>query len=142
MSPFEWARSSLPKLWRRTGEPVPAPRPDAAEPVYDERPKAFGVLGVEIWRLERRLADFDQPRIKDSHGRLVKAFEAAGGRIEDRTGETFFDGMRAEILDQPDASEPDARLVVAETVRPAVYLDDRRIVEAQVILAIAEPEEL
>jgi hypothetical protein len=94
-------------------------------------------LGVEIWRLGRRVAESEAPRIADSYGRLVQAFEDAGGRIEDRSGETFFDGTRAEILDQPTNPGPDGRLVVAETVRPAVYVGGVCIIEPQLILARA-----
>ncbi|TAJ19602.1 MAG: hypothetical protein EPO65_06340 [Dehalococcoidia bacterium] len=62
-------------------------------------------------------------------------FVRLGGRVDDRTGERFVDGQLAEVLHQPDGANPGSdRLVIAETIRPAVFIDGRCIIIPQVIL--------
>ncbi len=96
-------------------------------------------LGLEIWRLGQRLGAGRADRLEDSVRRLTEAFEAVGGRLEDRTGEAFVDGTTAEILHQPDGVVPGSdRLVWAETVRPGVYINGHCAVVPQVILELEQ----
>lgn len=92
-------------------------------------------LGIEIWRLGQRVERGDIGRVRDSYDRLLRAFADLGGRIEDRAGEPFIDGMVADILDQPPGVDPaDGSLVWAETIRPGVHMDGRQVISPQVIL--------
>lgn len=100
--------------------------------------QALASLGVEIWRLGIRLRAGNHDRVEDSYKRLVRVFEDAGGRLEDRQGDPFIDGMTAEVLDQPQGVDPgDGGLVWAETIRPGIYLHGRCIVVPQVLLTQA-----
>lgn len=100
-------------------------------------PSADGLarIGIEIWRLGLRIEGGDPARVRDSHRRLLQAFIDIGGRLEDRAGEPFVDGMVAEILDQPPGIDPAGGTLVWEaTVRPGVYLDERQVITPQVLL--------
>ena len=108
------------------------------EDTVGDRDQTLASLGVEIWRLGVRLDAADHGRLQDSYKRLKRAFEDLGGRLEDRRGERFVDGMTAEILDQPRGADPgDGGLVWIETIRPGVYLDGKCIVSPQIMLAEA-----
>lgn len=107
----------------------------------DISPATLARLGVEIWRLGARLHHGNLERARDSHERLLRAFEDLGGRIEDRAGEFFVDGMTAEILDQPQGIDPAAgTLVWAETIRPGIVIGGQQVLAPQVLLAAHEPE--
>ncbi len=96
----------------------------------------IGLIGVEIWRLGLRIESGKVERLPDSYQRLSALFEELGGRIEDRQGETFIDGMNAEILVQPDGIDPGSGALVWDaTVRPGIYINDHCVVTPQVILS-------
>jgi hypothetical protein len=101
--------------------------------------KALAAAATSFWRARERLsADGSDPsaqsRQADRHletgqDRLAEA----GLLIQDHTGTRFDPGLSLEVLafvDDPALSEP----TVVQTVKPCVYLNDRRIQMAQVIV--------
>ena len=105
-----------------------------------EQDELLAMMGVELWRLAARAKRTESAPAMDSYERLMRLFTQVGGRVEDRTGERFVDGQVAEVLHQPDGTDPGShRLVIAETVRPAVFVHDRCVIVPQVILEHGVP---
>jgi hypothetical protein len=84
-----------------------------------------------------RCRGLDNPRIEDSIDRLTRVLGQLQTRVDDPIGTRFIEGTVAEILHAPPeaASRP---LFVIETVRPAVFVAERRVVSPQVILGFQE----
>lgn len=104
-------------------------------------------IGVEMWRLEKRLVNakgaisenpeingeqiFDQlQRIRD----VLLKYEIA---IEDHVGGSYNDGMLAvrPLHFEEDASLPKGVMKIVETVKPAVYYKNQLISSGEVIVA-------
>lgn len=101
----------------------------------------IGRMGVEIWRLQFRLKDSNDARLRDSADRLGRAFSDLGGSIEDRVGERFAPGTTAEILHQPPAADATSEwFVVIQTVRPRVMWGSECVVVPQVMLGLVDKD--
>jgi hypothetical protein len=95
---------------------------------------------TNLWRAGRKLSGggSDEQRQAARHVRAgCTALAEAGLSFQDHDGTSFDPGMALEVIayePRPDASAE----TVAETVRPCVYRDGRRIQIGQVI--VARPE--
>lgn len=94
-------------------------------------------VATNVWRLHRRLGrDEDTPRIVMRHLEgALDALTEAGVEIRDHLGEPYDPGLTLQVL----ALQPTpglAREEVIETLRPSVYLRDRAIQRAEVIVGI------
>jgi len=108
-------------------------------------PTALAALGVEVWRLGRRAdaAPEQGDRFRDAHSRLVRALEDAGVRIDDPLGREFVEGTTADIIDMPEGLNPaEDRLVVANVLRPAVYVAGRCVISPQIVVGRQNSEEV
>ncbi|GAB2967229.1 hypothetical protein [Saccharothrix stipae] len=118
---------------------------EVREPVEDARPrqlddKLLADAATYLWRAQRRLARADEPSTARDRqaARLLTtcrdALTEAGVLIQDHDGDAFHSGRSIEVLVfETDPARPAE--VVVETVRPTVYLHDRRIQMGQVIVA-------
>jgi hypothetical protein len=118
---------------------VPPPVPSTSDSESPLKEKELAEAATNLWRARRRLA-----RMADENSREAKrvgryllatqdALDAAGVLIQDHDGAAFHPGLSLEVLtfqDDPDLSAE----TVQETVRPSVYLADRRIQVGQVIV--------
>lgn len=115
--------------------PEPAASPEAGGPPLDE--KLLADAATNLWRAQRRLARGDGPRDRQTGRYLLVCREAltdAGLVVQDHDGDTYHPGRSLEML--AFQAEPGrTATVVVETVRPTVYLLDRRIQTGQVIVA-------
>ena len=127
---------STKKKKKRTAAAAPISRqPTQTSTSLAVQDELLAMLGVELWRLEVRAKRIESATALDSYERLMDVFVQIGGRVEDRTGERFIDGQIAEVLHQPPGTDPGShRLVIAETVRPAVFVRGRCVFVPQVIL--------
>ena len=112
-------------------------------PQLDE--KLLADAATNLWRAQRRLArDGGTSTARDRQaGRYLRtcreALTDAGMVIQDHDGDAFHPGRSIEVLTfQEDPAL--AGEVVLETVRPTIYLRDRRIQTGQVIVAGPPPE--
>ncbi|MFG1922635.1 hypothetical protein [Cryptosporangium sp. NPDC048952] len=100
--------------------------------------KALADAATNLWRAQRRLAHGAQTARDRQTGRYLRscrdALQAAGLVVQDHDGDAFHPGRSIEVLA---VEEVDGRTdeVVSETVRPTIYLHDRRIQMGQVIVA-------
>lgn len=110
---------------------------DEPGPVLDE--KALADAATSLWRAQRRLArDGEKPSERSRQtGRLLRACRTAltdaGLVVQDHDGDAFHSGRSLEVLVFQDDPSLTAETVL-ETVRPTVYLRDRRIRMGQVIV--------
>lgn len=105
---------------------------------------ALAALGVEVWRLGRRTESASEQgdRFKESHGRLVRCLEDAGVRIDDPLGRKFVEGMTADVIDMPtEINQSEDTLVVANVLRPAVYVAGKCVVAPQIVVEHQKSEE-
>jgi len=133
----------LVRLLRRKLRPAGAANDVAPDPTAGS-PAALAALGVEVWRLGRRIegAAEQGDRFKDSHSRLVRALEDAGVRIDDPFGREFVEGTTADIIDMPTGINPsEDTLVVTNVLRPAVYVAGKCVVPPQIVVERQKSEE-
>lgn len=131
--PDDALRRQLERLLVEIHEPVARPGPGQ----LDE--KSLANAATNLWRAQRRLArDGEASSTRDRQtGRYLTtcrdALTDAGMVIQDHDGDVFHPGRSIEVLafqDDPTLSGE----VVLETVRPTIYLHDRRIQMGQVIV--------
>ena len=117
-------------------KPPPDKPPPDDKPPLDE--KSLADAATNLWRAQRRLARGDGPRDRQTGRYLLTCREAltdAGLVVQDHDGDAYHPGRSLEVLafqEEPGATAE----VVMETVRPTVYLLDRRIQMGQVIVAV------
>lgn len=121
---------------------------NAADPTADAGPPAGDAAGVDegavaaaatsLWRAQYHASQGDrswQARQTDHHLTAARdALQEAGVTIQDHDGDRFHRGMSLDVVavqDDPDVGTE----VVVQTVRPSVYLHDRRIQTGQVVVA-------
>jgi hypothetical protein len=116
---------------------------EPAVPQLDE--KLLADAATNLWRAQRRLARDGGPataRDRQAGRYLLTCREAltdAGMVIQDHDGDAFHPGRSIEVLTfQADPAL--AGEIVLETVRPTIYLRERRIQTGQVIVAGPPPE--
>lgn len=97
--------------------------------------EALANLGVELWRLERRLQSPqpDHEKLVDSAARLRRWLGQLGVEIDDPISRTFVDGSTLEVIDAPPEAGA-SELVVVDVMRPTVFVDQVCALNAQVIL--------
>jgi hypothetical protein len=96
----------------------------------------LAAAATALWRARKRLDGADDRAARQA-GRLLtmsqESLEAAGVAVQDHDGMAFDSGLALEVLLFQDEPGFTAERVV-ETVRPSVYLADRRIQMGQVIV--------
>lgn len=122
-------RSSPPAADGAATPAGPAPAADT------ERRLALARAAVEAWRIERRAAGAGDERLTESARRLLGELEAAGCRLEDPVGTPYIDGAVMDVIGEVPQG---VALQVAETIRPAVYVDGNLQLAAQVMVAPKE----
>ncbi|MBB4688421.1 hypothetical protein [Amycolatopsis jiangsuensis] len=96
----------------------------------------LAAAATALWKARRRL-DGAQDRVARQAGRLLRAshdaLHDAGVEVQDHDGAPFDTGLALEVLLFQDQPGLDMERVV-ETVRPSVYLMQRRIQMGQVVV--------
>lgn len=136
---------------RQAATAVPdRPGPDGTEPtgtqpaVMEPAPsslddKALAAAATDLWRARRRLDRLGKDRTPAERqtARYLRAVDealtTAGITVQSHDGDRFDPGLSLEVLafsDEPDVTAE----VVVDTVKPSVYLADRRIQMGQVIV--------
>ncbi|AOS64579.1 hypothetical protein [Actinoalloteichus hymeniacidonis] len=133
----------LHKTWERLLAEIADPAPEPRAETLDE--KQLAAAATNLWRARRRLERDDgapTKRERQTRNYLRTCHDAlvdAGVVIQDHDGDAFHSGRSIEVLVfEPDPTATEER--VLETVRPTIYLHDRRIQMGQVIVT-GPPEE-
>jgi hypothetical protein len=119
----------------REVEPSPPSPSPPEKPLLDDR--SLAEAATNLWRAQRRLARGDGPRDRQAGRYLLTCREVltdAGLVVQDHDGDPYHPGRSLEVLAFQDEPGLTAEVVV-ETVRPTIYLLDRRIQTGQVIVA-------
>jgi hypothetical protein len=111
--------------------------PDAGQAAQDEGLPGRSVADVatSIWRLRNRMAGFpDGMRSATRHVEMAwDALAEAGVEIQDHLNDPFDSGLSLTVV----AFQPTpglGREQIIETIRPSVYLNNRRVQRAEVIV--------
>ncbi|MGI9004289.1 MAG: hypothetical protein ACR2GH_22000 [Pseudonocardia sp.] len=122
----------------------PEPEPEAPPPAPDLDDAALVDAATNLWRAQKKLEQIEGRPSRQAHRYLRNSHDAltkAGLVIQDHDGDAFHPGQSLEaVIVQPDPALTAA--VVLETVRPSVYLRERRIQMGQVIVGIPAEREL
>lgn len=120
---------------------VPLPGGPAAE-LLDER--GLAQLATSLWRAQRKAGSEDAVGPTRQLGRHVQAswdsMASLGVKVLDHDNEPFDPGFSLDVL----AIQPHAgisRETIIQTVKPTIYLGDRRIQLGQVIVGTPEGED-
>jgi hypothetical protein len=116
-----------------------APPVTASTPADDPGP-LLASLGTNLWRLRSRMLEPGGGQPRDEFRRLYRHVEAlwdtlggAGLKIVDHTDAPFDPGLSLKVISfEPQAGL--ARETVIETLRPTIFLRDRRIQIGEVIV--------
>lgn len=114
----------------------PAAASDTGQPSIDHRPEgsdlALARACVELWRLGRRVQAMGDERLVEGIRKAFEELELAGCRVDDPVGMRYVDGLVMEIVgDVPSAS---SAAFVTDTIRPAVFVNGRLVLAAQVFI--------
>jgi hypothetical protein len=109
---------------------------DSPVSTWDE--SAAVELGNSLWRARHKLAQVaDTSQHARQAGRHLDRAEQAladtGVVIQDHDGSAYHPGLSLEVVATVNDTIPDAAIVV-ETIRPSIYLSDRRIQMGQVVV--------
>ncbi|GAB2603075.1 hypothetical protein GCM10027168_40120 [Streptomyces capparidis] len=116
-----------------------ATSPDSPEAPASLDDKALADAATNLWRAQRRLARPGEAPSRRSRqtGRYLRAcldaLTEGGLVVQDHEGDAFHSGRSLEVMvfqDDPSLTEE----TVLETVRPTIYLHDRRIQMGRVIV--------
>lgn len=114
----------------RSSAPVPIHLTDAAK-----------LFALECWRIQKLLPEFSGNKkylvLMSSVEKLLQALAESGIDIEDPEKSEFRDGMTVEVaLFEETTSFSQGKRVISETLEPAVYVQDKLIQPAKVIVSV------
>ena len=118
------------------------PAPVSDEVVSDGPVK---VLALECWRIQKLIPVFGDNRkhlvLQTSVNKMIDALRALGVAIEDPEGSEYRDGMTLNIavFDPSDQLETGKRMV-SETLSPNIYINNKLVDAAQVIVSVGRKE--
>lgn len=130
--------------------PEPTQEPSAAQmpiAVTYLNPDFLIRMAEDVWRLRRRtdrtartIGEDALKAVRDAVARLEDTLASNDIRLEDYSGQPYFEGLRLDIAFVEGDVMADDPLWVVETVKPTVLLGNRVLSTGQVILANRPPE--
>jgi hypothetical protein len=106
-----------------------------------EMQESVKVLALECWRIKKLLPEFQDNTkhlvLGNSVEKMLEALAKNGVEVEDPEGMEFRDGMTLEVALFEETPNLNAgKKIISETLSPTVYMKDRIIQPAKVIIAI------
>jgi hypothetical protein len=107
-----------------------------------ELPEWVKVLALECWRIKKLLPELQENRGKhlvlgNSIEKMLEVLARGGVEVEDPEGMEFRDGMTLDVaLFEETATLIAGRKLITETLAPAVYVRNRVVQPAKVIVAV------
>jgi hypothetical protein len=110
-------------------------------PGVSEMPESVKVLALECWRIKKLLPEFQDNTkhlvLGNSVEKMLEALAKNGVEVEDPEGMEFRDGMTLDVALFEETPNLNAgKKIISETLSPTVYMKDRIIQPAKVIVAI------
>jgi hypothetical protein len=110
-------------------------------PAVSEMQESVKVLALECWRIKKLLPDFQDNTkhlvLGNSVEKMLEALAKNGVEVEDPEGMEFRDGMTLDVALFEETPNLNAgKKIISETLSPTVYMKDRIIQPAKVIIAI------
>ena len=110
-------------------------------PAVSEMPESVKVLALECWRIKKLLPEFQDNTkhlvLGNSVEKMLEALAKNGVEVEDPEGMEFRDGMTLDVALFEETPNLNAgKKIISETLSPTVYMKDRVIQPAKVIVAI------
>jgi hypothetical protein len=120
---------------KKKGAPMPS------SPAVSEMPESVKVLALECWRIKKLLPEFQDNTkhlvLGNSVEKMLEALAKNGVEVEDPEGMEFRDGMTLDVALFEETPNLNAgKKIISETLSPTVYMKDRVIQPAKVIVAI------
>lgn len=99
------------------------------------------LFAIECWRIKKLLPEFSENKkslvLTSSIEKMVEALAARGIEIEDPEKSEFRDGMTLEIaLFEKTPLLAEGKRVISETLAPAVYVKNKLVQPAKVIVSV------
>lgn len=107
---------------------------------------AAALFATECWRIRKLLPEFNGNKktlvLTSSVEKMIAALAGMGVEIDDPEQSEFRDGMTLKVaLFEETASLAAGKRVITETLQPAIYLNDRLVEQAKVIVSIGTGSE-
>jgi hypothetical protein len=99
------------------------------------------LFAVECWRIKKLLPEFSDNKkylvLTSSIEKMIEALAGTGIEIEDPEKSEFRDGMTLEVaLFEKTPLLAEGKRVISETLAPAVYVKNRLVQPAKVIVSV------
>lgn len=103
--------------------------------------KSASLFATECWRIRKMLPEFASNKkflvLQSSVERMISELAAIGVEIEDPEQSEFREGMTLRVaLFEETTSLAAGRKMITETLEPAIYLNDRLVSQAKVIVSV------
>ncbi|MGH3941988.1 MAG: hypothetical protein ACRDTG_25880 [Pseudonocardiaceae bacterium] len=129
---------------RRVASPTAPPAAAVAVEPWNGNERGLAQLATSLWRAQRKVESEDSVGAIRQVGRHVQAtwdsMATLGVKVLDHDNEPFDPGLSLDVL----AIQPHAginRETIIQTVKPTIYLRERRIQLGQVIVGTPEEED-
>lgn len=104
-------------------------------------PDSFKLLALECWRIKKLLPEFHDNRkhlvLGNSVEKMLEVLAKSGVEVEDPEGMEFHDGMTLDVaLFEETPALVAGKKIISETLAPAVYVKNRVVQPAKVIVAV------
>ncbi len=141
IDPVDWQKE-VPELRRLLGAESSSGTGDHDRKVN----QALAEIAVHAWRSERRMKDRLTGEVKDEHrathrgiAGILDTLQGLGFEVRDREGEVYDYGLPEKVV----AAEKRAGLtreLVAETIRPSIFVDGRLAWAGEIVIAVPETD--
>jgi len=99
------------------------------------------LLATECWRIRKLLPELSENRkslvLKSSVERMISELAKMGVEIEDPEKNEFHEGMTLRVaLFEETATLAAGKKIITETLEPAIYVNERLVSQAKVIVSV------
>jgi hypothetical protein len=104
-------------------------------------PDFASLFAVECWRIRKLLPELDNPNkrlvLNSSIEKMLDSLAGSGVEVEDPQGGEFRDGMtlKVEVFEET-STLPAGKKMISETLSPTVYVGDKLLHAARVIVSV------
>lgn len=118
----------------------------AAALATDNAPKSATLVAIECWRIKKLLPEFCENKkylvLGSSIDKMLEALSQEGVEVDDPEGQEFRDGMTLDVALFEETAEIAANSrIVSETLSPTVYINNKLVQPARVIVSIGRKGE-
>jgi hypothetical protein len=108
-----------------------------------ESPELTKLLALECWRIKKLLPEFTENKkylvLSSSIEKMLEALSKSGVDLEDPEGQEFREGMTLDVaLFEDTASLAVGKSVISETLSPTLYVRDKLVQQARVIVSVGK----